>query len=101
MPKFKRRPPKGTKVYRATRGLENQVYIGGKVFPEHVLKITREIVERMGTGFMLCQNCTRTQDLTPELAEKYLAEGWPVCCQGTPHGGQMSYRRAEEKKARA
>jgi hypothetical protein len=100
MPKFRRRPPKGTKAFRESSS-KSQVHIGGKTFPEHVLRITSQIAQRMGTGFILCNNCTRTQDLTPELAEKYLAEGWPVCCEGTLHGGTMSYHRAEEKKVRA
>ncbi|HWF03414.1 MAG TPA: hypothetical protein VHA06_06995 [Candidatus Angelobacter sp.] len=74
------------------------VHIGGRVFPARVLKVQDSIAERMGTGFMVCDNCTRSQDLNFGLVIKYLQSGWPVCCQGTLHGGTMRYCRAEERK---
>jgi hypothetical protein len=56
-----------------------------------------DIAAKMGTGFLRCDNCSRKQDLTVELARKYLASGWPVCCEGTFHGGTMGYHRADER----
>lgn len=69
-----------------------------KVHPDKVKFAFSQAAQRMGKGFMQCHNCTRIQDLTPELAEQYLQNGWPVCCPSTLHGGTMQYHRAEERK---
>lgn len=74
------------------------VHIGGKVFPARILQVHRSIAERMGTGFMFCDNCTRVQDLSVDQVERYLRDGWPVCCEGTANGGTMRYCRAEERE---
>lgn len=74
------------------------VKIESKVLPAHILEVHRSIAERMGTGFMVCENCNRVQDLRPDLVQVYMSEGWPVCCPGTPNGGTMRYCRAEERK---
>lgn len=74
------------------------VEIAGKVLPPHIFEIHRSIAERMGTGFMVCDNCQRSQDLTVDQVEMYLRKGWPVCCEGTLNGGTMRYCRAEERK---
>jgi len=69
-----------------------------KVLSAALMKVHRAIAERMGTGFLSCDNCARVQDLSVELVERYLESGWPVCCPGTANGGTMGYFRAEERK---
>jgi hypothetical protein len=73
-------------------------YFASKVSPAKIQQTNHEIALGMSSGFLVCKNCTRVQDLTVELLESYLANGWPVCCPGTPNGGTMSYCRAEERK---
>jgi hypothetical protein len=74
------------------------VEIAGEVFPAHILAIHHSIAERMGKGFLVCDNCSRVQNLTVEQTEQYLRTGFPVCCEGTLHGGTMRYCRAEERR---
>lgn len=50
-----------------------------------------DLARRLACGFLRCGNCGRRQDLHPRTAEEYLREGWPVCCEGTLHGGTMNY----------
>jgi hypothetical protein len=76
-------------------------YFAGKVAPEKIRQAYHNIAVRMGAGYLVCDNCTRTQDLTVDHMEAYLRKGWPVCCPGTANGGTMRYCRAEERGKRA
>lgn len=55
------------------------------------------LAERMGRGCLRCGNCGKEEQLSLEMVEKCLLEGWPKCCKGTLEGGTMGFFSAKDK----
>ena len=60
-----------------------------------LLNVHRDMARPLSRGFLHCGNCQKREKLNATLVEKYLREGWPVCCPDTLAGGVMNYYASE------